>query len=138
LPPIGESSSGLEKAQDRTLQFELHRILAAAGRHPCLQSLDLLDESSGNLLHVCVVVLVCIFVAQFSDHPYSQGHFSFDFGPTGRIFPAFDAALDRIEIPQDVVEQISELLTPGSSLIISDYGMSSETREDTDFIVVAH
>jgi hypothetical protein len=49
-----------------------------------------------------------------------------------------DAALDRIEIPQDVVEQISELLTPGSSLIISDYGMSSETREDTDFIVVAH
>jgi lipoprotein-anchoring transpeptidase ErfK/SrfK len=49
-----------------------------------------------------------------------------------------DAALDRIEIPQDVVEQISELLTPGSSLIISDYGMSSETREDTDFIVLAH
>ena len=49
-----------------------------------------------------------------------------------------DAALDRIEIPQDVVEQISELLTPGSSLIISDYDMSSETREDTDFIVVAH
>ena len=49
-----------------------------------------------------------------------------------------DAALDRIEIPQDVVEQISELLTPGSSLIISDYGMSSETREDTDFIVVTH
>jgi lipoprotein-anchoring transpeptidase ErfK/SrfK len=49
-----------------------------------------------------------------------------------------DAALDRIEIPQDVVEQISELLTPGSSLIISDYGMSSETRDDTDFIVVAH
>ena len=29
-----------------------------------------------------------------------------------------DAALARIEIPQDVVEQISELLTPGSSLII--------------------
>jgi lipoprotein-anchoring transpeptidase ErfK/SrfK len=49
-----------------------------------------------------------------------------------------DAALDRIEIPRDVVEQISELLTPGSSLIISDYGMSSETREDTDFIVLAH
>jgi L,D-transpeptidase catalytic domain len=49
-----------------------------------------------------------------------------------------NAALDRIEIPQDVVEQISELLTPGSSLIISDNGMSSETREDTDFIVVTH
>ena len=35
-----------------------------------------------------------------------------------------NAALDRIEIPQDAVERISELLTPGSSLIISDYGIS--------------
>ena len=49
-----------------------------------------------------------------------------------------NAALDRIEIPQDVVEQISELLTPGSSLIISDYGISRETGKDTDFIVVTH
>jgi hypothetical protein len=47
-----------------------------------------------------------------------------------------NAALDRIEIPQDVVERISELLTPGSSLIVSDYAISGETGEDTDFIVV--
>jgi hypothetical protein len=47
-------------------------------------------------------------------------------------------ALDRIEIPQDAVEQISELLTPGSSLIISDYGISSETGPDTNFIVLTH
>ncbi len=46
------------------------------------------------------------------------------------------AALDRIEIPQDVVERISELLTPGSALIVSDYGISEETGKDTDFIVV--
>ena len=37
-----------------------------------------------------------------------------------------NTALDRIEIPQDAVERISELLTPGYLLIISDYGMSSE------------
>jgi hypothetical protein len=49
-----------------------------------------------------------------------------------------NAALDRIEIPQDAVEQISQLLTPGSSLIISDYGISSETGSDTDFIVLTH
>ena len=49
-----------------------------------------------------------------------------------------NTALDRIEIPQDAVEQISELLTPGSSLIISDYGISSETRTGTDFIVLTH
>ena len=47
-----------------------------------------------------------------------------------------NAALDRIEIPQDVVERISQLLTPGSSLIVSDYAISGETGEDTDFIVV--
>jgi lipoprotein-anchoring transpeptidase ErfK/SrfK len=45
-------------------------------------------------------------------------------------------ALDRIEIPQDGVARISQLLTPGSSLIVSDYGLSSETGSDTDFIVV--
>jgi hypothetical protein len=47
-------------------------------------------------------------------------------------------ALNRIDIPHDAVEQISELLTSGSSLIISDYGISSETRTDTDFIVLTH
>jgi L,D-transpeptidase catalytic domain len=49
-----------------------------------------------------------------------------------------NAALDRIEIPQDTVERISELLTPASSLIISDNGFSHETGNDTDFIVVTH
>jgi lipoprotein-anchoring transpeptidase ErfK/SrfK len=48
-----------------------------------------------------------------------------------------NTALDRIEIPQDVVERVSELLVPGSSLTISDYGISSETRRDTDIIVIA-
>ena len=47
-----------------------------------------------------------------------------------------NAALDRIEIPQDAIERISKSLTPGSSLIISDYGISNETGRDTDFIVL--
>jgi hypothetical protein len=49
-----------------------------------------------------------------------------------------NTALDRIEIPQDANQQISELLIPGSSLIISDYGISSETGPYTDFIVLTH
>jgi hypothetical protein len=48
------------------------------------------------------------------------------------------AALDRIEIPPDVVERIAKLLTPSSSLIVSDYGISAETGRDTDFIVITH
>ena len=46
-----------------------------------------------------------------------------------------NAALDRIEMPPDAVERIAELLTPGSSLIVTDYGISSESGPDTDFIV---
>ena len=49
-----------------------------------------------------------------------------------------NAVLDRIEIPHDAIQQISELLIPGSSLIISDYGISSETGPYTDFIVLTH
>jgi hypothetical protein len=49
-----------------------------------------------------------------------------------------NTALDRIEISQDVVDRISELLTPASSVILSDYGISHETGKDTDFIVVTH
>ena len=66
-------------------------------------------------------------------------------GPTKRIVETVsrtpekaNAALDRVEIPQETVERISELLTPGSSLVISDYGISSETGKDTDFIVLTH
>jgi len=44
-----------------------------------------------------------------------------------------NTAFDRIEIPQDAIQQISALLIPGSSLIISDYGISSETGPYTDF-----
>ncbi|HXW25485.1 MAG TPA: L,D-transpeptidase [Xanthobacteraceae bacterium] len=47
-------------------------------------------------------------------------------------------ALDRVDMPADAVERVSELLTPGSSLIISDQPMSDETGRDTDFIVLTH
>jgi lipoprotein-anchoring transpeptidase ErfK/SrfK len=47
-------------------------------------------------------------------------------------------ALARIQIPQDVIDQISHLIVPGSSLIISDQGLGEETGEGTNFIVVSH
>ncbi len=47
-------------------------------------------------------------------------------------------ALARIEIPQDAIARISELIVPGSSLIISDEGLGEETGEGTNFIVVTH
>jgi hypothetical protein len=45
-------------------------------------------------------------------------------------------ALARIQIPQDVIGQISQLMVPGSSLVVSDQGLGSETGVHTDFIVV--
>lgn len=46
-------------------------------------------------------------------------------------------ALDRIEIPQEMRERIEAMLTPGSSVAISDGGISQETTpEGTDFVVL--
>jgi lipoprotein-anchoring transpeptidase ErfK/SrfK len=45
-------------------------------------------------------------------------------------------ALARIHIPQEALDQISRLMVPGSSLIVSDQGLGRETGRGTDFIVV--
>jgi hypothetical protein len=52
--------------------------------------------------------------------------------------PASNAtdALKRLNNPQDAIERISRLKSPGASLIISDKGISGETGKGTDFIVL--
>jgi lipoprotein-anchoring transpeptidase ErfK/SrfK len=45
-------------------------------------------------------------------------------------------ALARIEIPQDSIDRISQMIVPGSSLILSDQGLGDETGEGTNFVVV--
>ena len=44
-------------------------------------------------------------------------------------------ALARIEIPGEVMDKLSELVWTGSSIIISDHGLTNETGLGTDFIV---
>jgi hypothetical protein len=46
------------------------------------------------------------------------------------------AALDRIAIPHEALQRISDVVLPGSSLIVSDEGLSIETGKDTDFVIV--
>jgi hypothetical protein len=46
------------------------------------------------------------------------------------------AALDRIVIPQDALDRIAGMVSPRSSLIISDEALSSETGNGTDFVVL--
>jgi len=45
-------------------------------------------------------------------------------------------ALDRIVIPQDALDRIAEMLSPRSSLIVSDEELSAETGKDTEFVVI--
>ena len=45
-------------------------------------------------------------------------------------------ALDRIQLPTEAMERIGELLAPGTSLVVSDQGISGETGRGTDFIVL--
>ena len=49
---------------------------------------------------------------------------------------AAKAALDRVDIPQETAQRISELVLPGSSLIVSDEAAHKETNKATDFIVL--
>jgi hypothetical protein len=49
---------------------------------------------------------------------------------------AAKSALDRIVIPNEAAARLAAIVTPGSSLIVSDEDMSRETGSGTDFIVV--
>jgi lipoprotein-anchoring transpeptidase ErfK/SrfK len=59
---------------------------------------------------------------------------------SSRPQPASGAAeaLERVAIPDDAVQRISEMMSPGASLIISDYDLGRETAPYTDFIVVTY
>lgn len=46
------------------------------------------------------------------------------------------AALDRITIPEEARERIADVMKPGSSIVISDYGISHQTGKFTDFILL--
>ncbi|MEO1543205.1 MAG: L,D-transpeptidase, partial [Pseudomonadota bacterium] len=46
-----------------------------------------------------------------------------------------ERALSRISIPENVRTRLSELIKPGSSIVISDKGKSLETGKYTDLIV---
>jgi lipoprotein-anchoring transpeptidase ErfK/SrfK len=55
-----------------------------------------------------------------------------------RALPSAGEALNRVNMPTEAIERISEMMSPGSSLIVSDQAMSGETGRDTDFIILTH
>jgi L,D-transpeptidase catalytic domain len=59
-----------------------------------------------------------------------------DVGAVATDLSSAKAALNRIAIPQDTLDRIAEMVSPRSSLIISDEALSSETGNGTEFVVV--
>jgi L,D-transpeptidase catalytic domain len=57
-------------------------------------------------------------------------------GPISTDQAGAKAALDRITIPQDVLDRIGGMASPRSSLIISDEALSPETGKGTEFVVL--
>jgi L,D-transpeptidase catalytic domain len=49
---------------------------------------------------------------------------------------AAKAALDRITVPADVADRIAGMISPRSSVIVSDEPLSEETGKGTEFVVV--
>jgi hypothetical protein len=52
------------------------------------------------------------------------------------VFGTPAEALERVTIPQEALDRIQDLMSPGASLIISDKGLGPETGKGTDFIVL--
>ena len=69
-----------------------------------------------------------------SESPRGAAHRDFESAPK-TPYPA-NAALERITVPRETLDRIAELVSPGSSLIISDEEISSETGNHTDFVVI--
>jgi hypothetical protein len=72
------------------------------------------------------------------EHRHSRGRSNEPPKPVVHWKPPSTAAqaLDRIHLPQQAVDRISELLVPGSSLVVSDEGLGRETGRGTEFIVL--
>lgn len=50
--------------------------------------------------------------------------------------PGAAEVLDRLVLPQYEMQRVREMLTPGASFMVSDNGISDETGEGTDFVVL--
>jgi lipoprotein-anchoring transpeptidase ErfK/SrfK len=100
------------------------------------------DKNDSNLLHWSVVnVPMSARAAMGDDEPRVSRRKKGKPEPVAEVKagPVPDSpseALDRITIPPDVMARISEALSTGGSIVVSDQGISQgDTGEGTDFIL---
>jgi hypothetical protein len=89
-------------------------------------------SEGGNDLRWSVVS----FVGSGADKPNARRARDGDVGAMATDVSRAKAALERITIPHDTFDRIAEMVSPRSSLIISDEALSSETGKGTEFVVV--
>ena len=92
-------------------------------------------ESTSTEIRWSVVSLVGGRSESLKDGPNGTARKHRDSGVTTTAEGA-KAALDRITIPQDILDFIAERVSSQSSLIVSDEALSSETGKDTEFVVI--
>jgi lipoprotein-anchoring transpeptidase ErfK/SrfK len=140
---ISRKDSKLYVRQNFSPLFEAPVTIAASdrplGTHVFTAEVDKADSNS---LHWSVVSLPASFraaVHQADSHAARHQHGAAVIPVAARPAVAPDSpaeALDRISLPADAMARISELLTTGGSIIVSDQGINQgETGEGTDFIV---
>ncbi len=98
------------------------------------------DKTDANALHWSVLSLpVSVRSAMRADDEERGSRRRKGAAAEAKPLPVPDSAaeaLDRIAIPTDTMARISEALTTGGSIIVSDQGINQgETGEGTDFIV---
>jgi hypothetical protein len=71
-----------------------------------------------------------------NERRYQTGKADRGADPVATDLAAAAAALDRITIPPEIMDRLSQSVSPGSSLIVSDEELSTETAEATDFVVL--
>jgi lipoprotein-anchoring transpeptidase ErfK/SrfK len=99
------------------------------------------DKSDANVVHWSVVTLPT--PSRYAERRDEDERASHRRKMTGAVetkpVPVPDSpaeALDRLSIPADAMARITEALSTGSSIIVSDQGIAAgETGEGTDFIV---
>jgi lipoprotein-anchoring transpeptidase ErfK/SrfK len=98
------------------------------------------DKEDPNVLHWSVVTLPASRAAERRDEDERSSRRRKIAGAVEvKSLPAPDSpaeALDRLNLPPDALARITEALSTGGSLIVSDQGIAGgETGEGTDFIV---
>ena len=100
-----------------------------------------LDKNDANVVHWSVVTLPVPRHAERRDEDERASRRRKTAGVAAEVKPLPEPdspaeALDRLTIPADAMARITDALSTGASIIVSDQGISAgETGEGTDFIV---